>query len=150
MDIMDIIEVEEIKMTEFNFDLFCDLIQSQDIPQKIVDIFENYIDYIDATYVSIVYTISKNPVHVQIIDQIFDLCIKYHYTSIAIQHFLDAWIDYWTTEPNLLLNYASPSLFKKFKEMLSHAVYHLRDQNVEQHYQTVLKKTFNISLECTG
>lgn len=141
---------EIIQISDFNFDLFYDLIQSQDNPENVITIFENYIDHIDPTYVSIIYTILKNPAHVQIIDRIFDLCIKYNYASLAIQNFLDAWIDYWTTEPNLLLNYASPELLDKFKAILSNAVYHLREQNVAEQYHSVLKKTFNISLECTG
>lgn len=134
----------------FQIDIFHDLIQSQDNSQKIVDIFQKYIDNIDHAYVSIVYTISKNPVHVQDIDKIFQICIKHNYTSTAIQHFLDAWIDYWTTEPNNLLNYASPLLFNKFRKMLGDAIYHLRDQEIDRVYHPILKNIFKINLECTG
>ena len=141
-----IIRVEILRL----FDIFCDLIQSEDIPEKIVVLFQQYIEYIDYTYVSIVYTISKNPNQVQIIDKIFEICIKHNFAAVAIQQFLDAWIDYWTTEPSYLLNYASPEMLNKFREMLSNAVYHLREQEVDQAYHKILKNTFKISLEAVG
>lgn len=150
MEMEENIDDEIIQISDFNFDIFNNLIQIQDTPEKVLNLFENYIDHIDPIYVSIIYTIVKNPSHVQIIDRIFELCIKHNYAALAIQNFLDAWIDYWTTEPNLLLNYASPPLFNKFKEMLSNAVYHLRDQEINKNYHSLLKKKFKINLECTG